>query len=134
MPIKATITAKFSKNHKIGTWNVRSMNLGKLDTIKSEMDRIGINILGVSELRWSGFGYFNSGDKKIFFSGNNTNRRNGVAIICDKQMANTVLGYHPISDRIITLRLNGIPEKTTYCPSVRTNISIFGRRHCKLLQ
>ena len=113
MALKATITAKFSKNHKIGTWNVRSMNLGKLDTIKSEMDRIGINILGVSELRWSGFGYFNSGDKKIFFSGNNTNRRNGVAIICDKQMANTVLGYHPISDRIITLRLNGIPEKTT---------------------
>ena len=69
----------------IGTWNVRSMNQGKLEVIKQEMARVNIHILGISELRWTGMGGFNSDNHYIYYSGQESLRRNGVAIIVNKE-------------------------------------------------
>ena len=69
----------------IGTWNVRSMNQGKLEVVKQEMTTVNIDILGISELRWSGMGEFNSDDHYIYYCGQESLRRNGVAIIVNKE-------------------------------------------------
>ena len=68
----------------IGTWNVRSMNQGKLEVVKQKMARLNINILGVSELKWTGMGEFNSDDHYISYCGQESLRRNGVAMIVNK--------------------------------------------------
>ena len=68
----------------IGTWNVRSMNQDKLKVVKQEMARVNIYILGISELRWTGMGEFNSDDHYIYYCGQESHRRNGVAIIINK--------------------------------------------------
>ena len=65
----------------IGTWNVTSMNQGKLEVVKQEMTRVNINILGISELKWTGMGEFNSDDHYINYCGQESLRRIGVAII-----------------------------------------------------
>ena len=65
----------------IGTWNVRSMNQGKLKVVKQEMARVNIDILGISELKWTGMGEFNSDDHYIYYCGQESLRRNGVAIM-----------------------------------------------------
>jgi len=77
----------------IGTWNVRSMNQGKLEAVKQEMARVNVNILGISKLKWSGMGEFNSDDYYIYYCGQESLRRNGVAIIVNKRVQNAVLGY-----------------------------------------
>ena len=105
----------FCKNHTIGTWNVRKMNTGKLDIVKREMERTRVEILGspISELRWTEIGHFQSDEYKVFFCGQDHVRRNGVAIICDKDTSRCVMVYTPISDRIISIRLDGHPVRTT---------------------
>ena len=70
----------------IGTWNVRSMNQGKLEVVKWEMARVNINILGISDLKWTGMGEFNSGDHCIYYCGQESLRRNGAAIIVNKRV------------------------------------------------
>ena len=70
----------------IGTWNVRSMNQDKLEAVKQEMARVNINILGISELRWTGMGRFNSDDHYIYYCGQVSLRRNGVAIMVNKRV------------------------------------------------
>ena len=65
----------------IGPWNVRSMNQGKLDMVKQEIARMSIDILGISELKWIGMGEFNSDDHCIYYCGQKSLRRNGVALI-----------------------------------------------------
>ena len=70
----------------IGTWNVMSMNQGKLEVVKQEMIRVNIAILGISELRWTGMGEFNSDDHYINYCGQEPLRRNGVAIIINKRV------------------------------------------------
>ena len=67
-----------------GTWNVRSMNQGTLEVVKQEMARVKVDILGISELKWNGMGEFNSDDHYIYYCGQETLRRNGVAIIVNK--------------------------------------------------
>ena len=69
----------------IGTWNVRSMNQGKLEVVKQEMTRVNVNILGISELKWTGMGEFNSDDYYIYYCGQESLRRNKVAIIVNKE-------------------------------------------------
>ena len=69
----------------IGTWNVRSMNQGKLEVVKQEMARVNTDILGISELKWTGLGEFNSDDHYIYYCGQESLRRNGVAIIVNKR-------------------------------------------------
>ena len=68
----------------IGTWNVGFMNQGKLEVVKQEMARVNINILGISELKWTGMGEFNSDDHYIYYCGQKSLKRNGVAIIVNK--------------------------------------------------
>ena len=68
----------------IGTWNVRSMNHGKLEVVKQEMARVNIDILGISELNWTGMSEFNSDDRYSYYCGQGSLRRNGVAIMLNK--------------------------------------------------
>ena len=70
----------------IGTWNIRSMNQGKLEVVKKEMTRVNINILGIGKLRWTGMGKCNSDDHYIYYYGQESLRRNGVAIIVNKRV------------------------------------------------
>ena len=70
----------------IGTWNVRSKNQGKLEVVKQEMARVNIDILAISELKWTGMGDFNSDDHYIYHCGQESLRRNGVAIIVNKRV------------------------------------------------
>ena len=69
----------------IGTWNIRSMNQGKLTVVRQKMARVNINILGISELKWTGTGEFNSDDHYIYCCGQESLRRNGVATIVNKR-------------------------------------------------
>ena len=82
----------------MGTWNGRSMNQGKLEVVKQEMTRVNIDILEISELRWTGMSEFNS-DDHIYYCGQESLRRNGVAIIVNKRAQNAVLGCNLKSDR-----------------------------------
>ena len=70
----------------IGTWNVRSMNQGKLEVVKHEMVRVNVDILGISELKWTGMGKFNSDDHHIYHCRQESLRRNGVAIMVNKRV------------------------------------------------
>ena len=72
-------------NVAIGTWNVRSMNQGKLEVIKQETVRVKINILGISE-QWTGMGEFNLYDHNIYYCGQKSLRRNGIALIVNKRV------------------------------------------------
>ena len=74
------------EQHCIGTWNVRPMNQGKLKVVKQEMARVNINILGISELERTGMGEFNSDDHYIYSCGEESQRRNGVAITVNKRV------------------------------------------------
>ena len=76
----------YKEQYCIGTWNVSSMNQGKLEDVKQEMARVNIDILGMSELRCTGRGKFNSDDHYIYYCGQESLRRNGVAIIVNKRV------------------------------------------------
>ena len=70
----------------IGIWNVRSMNQGKLEVVKQEMATVNVDILGISELKWTGKGEFNSEDHDIYYCGQDSLRRNGVDIMINKRV------------------------------------------------
>ena len=76
----------YKEQYCIGTWNVRSMNQGKLKVVKQEMAGVNVDILGISELKWTGMGGFNSDDHCIYYCGQKSLRRNGVAIIVNKSL------------------------------------------------
>ena len=80
-----------NEQYYIGTCNVRSMNQGKLEVVNQEMVRVNIDILGISEPKWTGMGEFNSDDHYIYYCGQESLRRNGVAIIVNKRIQNPVL-------------------------------------------
>ena len=79
------------------------MNQGKLEVVKQEMVRVSIDRLGISELKWTGMGEFNSDDHYIYYYGQESLRRNGGAIIVNKRVQNAVLGCSLKSDRMICL-------------------------------
>ena len=93
----------------IGTWNVRSMKQGKLEVVKQEMARVNIDILGISKLKWTGMGKFNSDDHYIYYCAQESLRRNGVAIMVNKRVQNAVLGCNLRNDRMISVRFQGKP-------------------------
>ena len=97
----------------IGTWSVRSMNQGKLEVVKQEMTRVNIDILGISELKWTGMGEFNSDDHYIYYCGQESFRRNGVANMVNKRVRNAVLGCNLKYDRMISIHLQGKPFNIT---------------------
>ena len=101
------------KQYCIGTWNVRSMNHGELEVVKQEMARVNIDILGISELKWTGMGEFNSGDHYIYYYGQESLRRNGVALRINKRVQNAVLGCSLKNNRMISVCFQGKPFTIT---------------------
>ena len=89
------------------------MNQGKLEVVKQEMARVNVNILGISELKWTGMGEFNSDDHYIYYCGQESLRGNGVAIIVNKRVQNAVLGCSLKYDRMISVRFQGKPLSIT---------------------
>ena len=85
------------------------MNLGKLEVVKQEMARVNVNILGISKLRWTGMREFNSVDPYIYYCGQESLRRNGIAIIVIKRVRNAVRGCNLKNDRMISVRFQGKP-------------------------
>ena len=77
------------------------MNQGKLEVFKQEMTRVNVNILGISELKWTGMGEFNSDDHYIYYCGQESLRKNGVAVMVNKRVRNAVLGCILKNDRMI---------------------------------
>ena len=86
------------------------MNQGKLEVVKQEMARVNIDILEISKLKWTGMGGFNSDDHYIYYCGQESLRRNGVAIMVNKRVQNAVLGCNLKNDRMISVRLQGKPS------------------------
>ena len=85
------------------------MNQDKLEVVKQEKTRVNINILGFSELKWTGMGEFNSNDHYIYYCGQETLRRSEIAIMVNKRVQNAVLGGNLKNDRMISLRVPGKP-------------------------
>ena len=89
------------------------MNQGKLEAVKQEMARVNIDILIISELKWTGMGEFNSDDHYIYYCGQETLRRNGEAIIVNRRVQNAVLGCNLKNDRMISVHFQGKPFTIT---------------------
>ena len=97
---------KLKEPLRIAIWNVRSLlQKGKLDNIKQEMERLKINILGLSEVRWKGAGE-TTGKSKFYYSGGEDHER-GVGIILDEEASKSVKGYWAVSDRVLLLKVAG---------------------------
>ena len=89
------------------------MNPGKLEVVTQEMARVNTDILGISKLKWTGMGEFNSDDHFIYYCGQESLRRNGVAIMVNKRVRNAVLGCNLKNDRMISVRFQGKPFNIT---------------------
>ena len=85
------------------------MNQGKLEVVKQEMARVNVDIVGISKLKWTGMGEFNSDDHYIYYCGQESLRRNGVAIMVNKRVRNAVLGCKLKNNRMISVRFQGKP-------------------------
>ena len=96
-----------NEQYCIGTWNVRSMNQGKRWVVKQEMARVNINILGISGLKWTGEGEFNSDDLYVYYRGQESLRRNAVALTVNKGFWNSVLGCSFKNGKMISVRFQG---------------------------
>ena len=100
------------------------MNQGKLEVVKQEMARVNVDILGISKLKWTGMGEFNADDHYIYYCGQESLRRNGVAIMVNKRVRNVVLGSNLKNDRMISVRLQSKPFNITviqaYAPTSNT--------------
>ena len=94
------------------------MNQGKLEVVKKEMARVNINSLGISELKWTGMGEFNSDGHYIYYCGQESLRRNGVAIMVNKRVRNIVLGCILKNDTMISVHLQGKPFNITVIKSM----------------
>ena len=79
------------------------MNQGKLEVVKQEMARVDVNILGISKLKWTGMAEYNSDDHYIYYCGQESLRRNGVAIMVNERVQNAVLGCNRKNDRMISV-------------------------------
>ena len=88
------------------------MNQGKLEVVKQEIARVNVDILGISKLRWTGMGEFNLDDHYIYYCGQESLRRNGVALIVNKRVQNVVLGCNLKNNRMISVRFQGKPFHT----------------------
>ena len=101
-----------------------SMNQGKLEVVKQDVARMNMDILGISKLKWTGIGEFNSNDHYTYYYGQGSLKRNGIAMIANKRVQNAVLGCNLKNNRMISLRFQGKPFSITviqvYAP---TNIA-----------
>ena len=83
------------------------MNQGKLEVVKQEMARVNVDIVGISQLKWTGMSEFNSDDHYIYYCGQESLRRNGVAITVNKRVRNAVLGCNLKNDNMLSVRFQG---------------------------
>ena len=102
------------------------MNQGKLEVVKQEIVRVNVDILGISELKWTGMSEFNSDDHHIYYCGKESLRRNGVAIMVNKRIPNAVLGCNLKNDRMIFVHVQGKPFNITviqaYAPTSNAEV------------
>ena len=114
----------YKEQYCIGPWSVRSVDQGILELFKQEMARVNIYILGVSKLKWTGMGEFDSDDHYIYYFVQESLRRNGVAIIVNKRVWNAVLGCSLKNYRMISVRFQGklfnITVIQVYAPTSNT--------------
>ena len=114
------------------------MNQGKLEVVKQEMARVNVDILGISKLKWTGMGEFNSDDHYIYYCGQESLRRNGVAIMVNKRFRTAVLGCNLKNDRMISVHLQGKPFNITiiqlYAPNNNTEEAEVERFYEDLLE
>ena len=103
----------YKEQYCIGTWNVRSTNQGKLEVVKQEMARANIDILGISEVKWTGMGEFNSDDHYTYYCGQESPKRNEVTVIVNKRVQNAVLGCNLKNDRMISVHFQSKPFNIT---------------------
>ena len=89
------------------------MNQGRLEVVREEMASVNIDILGISELIWTGMGEFNSDDHYIYYCGQESLRRNGVALVVNERVQNAVLGCNLKNDRLISVHFQGKPFNIT---------------------
>ena len=89
------------------------MNQGKLQVVKQEMAKVNVGIIGISKLKWTGIGEFNSDDHYINYCGQESNRRNGVTTTVNKRVQNALFGYNIKNDRIIPVHFQGKPFSIT---------------------
>ena len=103
------------------------MNQGKLEMVKQEMARMNVDIPGISELKWTGMGEFNSDDHYIYYCGQESLRRNGVTIMVNKRVQNAVLGCNLKNDRMISVHFQGKPFNITviqvYVPTTNAKVA-----------
>ena len=100
------------------------MNQGKLEVVKQEMPRLNVDILGISKLKWTGMGEFNSKDHYIYYCEQESLRRNGVAIMVNKRVRNAVLGCNLKNDRIISVHFQGKLFNTTVIQGYTPNSNV----------
>src|SRR5574340_587473 len=107
------------------------MNQGKLEVVKQEMARVNVDILGIRELKWTAMVEFNSDDHYIYYCGQESLRRNGVAIMVNKRVCKAVFGCNLKNDRMISVRFQGKPFNITviqvYAPTSNTEEAEVGR-------
>ena len=103
----------YKEQYCIGTWNVRSMNQGKLEVVKQEVASMKVDIPEISKLKWTGMGEFNSDNHYIYYCGQESFRRNGVVIMVNKRVQNAVLGCNLRNNRMISVRFQGKPFNIT---------------------
>ena len=107
------------------------MDQGKLEVVKQDMARVNVDILGISEGKWTGMGEFNSDDHYIYYCGQESLRRNGIAIMVNKRVCNAVLGCNLKKNRMISVRFQGKPFNITviqvYAPTSNTEEAEFER-------
>ena len=100
------------------------MNQGKLEVVKQEMAKVNVNILGISKLKWTGMGEFNSDDHYIYYGGQESLRRNEVAVMVNKRVRNAVHGCNLKNDRMISVHFQGKPFNVmviqVYAPTSNT--------------
>ena len=121
---------------RIGAWNVRSMGAGKLENIILEANENNIDIIGMAEHRWQGKGHFTSRcGGKVLYSGGERAGENGVAINLSKRAAQSLMGYNPVNDRLISVRLRGQAKnvKLIGLTCICTNICSHRRRDRDIL-
>ena len=114
-PAGASSKIRGRDNITIGTWNTRTLRAaGKLQELTHELDRYRWNILGFCEMRWKNFGETATADgHKVFFSGKEDKHEHGVGCLVHKDIVNTIMECRPVSSRLITIRLRGVPFNIT---------------------
>ena len=100
------------------------MNQGKLEVVKQEMARVNVDLLGISELKWTVMGEFNSDDHYIYYCGQESLRRIGVALMVNKRVQNAVLGCNLKNNRMISVCLQGKHSVSQLCKSMPQPVTL----------